>query len=165
MSATADAQDTAHPQADWHAMTPEEVLSELQSHDAGLSSDEVLQRREKYGRNKLAEKPPVPGWKKFLEQFQDPMVYLLIAAAIIATLFHPEELGTPIFIVFALTLNAFFGYLQEAKAEEAMKSLKKLLLSLCSPAANSPLLTGKHKLRGWEIEVHVTVRDLRADTV
>ena len=131
MSAIAEAQVTAHPQADWHAMTPEEVLSELQSHDAGLSSDEVLQRREKYGRNKLAEKPPVPSWKKFLEQFQDPMVYLLIAAAIIATLFHPEELGTPIFIVFALTLNAFFGYLQEAKAEEAMKSLKKLLVSHC----------------------------------
>ena len=127
----ADAQTTNHPEADWHALTSDEVLEELQSHSDGLSSDEVLQRREKYGMNKLAEKPPVPAWKKFLEQFQDPMVYLLIAAAIIATLFHPEELGTPIFIVFALTLNAFFGYLQEAKAEEAMKSLKKLLVSHC----------------------------------
>ena len=126
-----DAQTTTHPDADWHALTTDEVLSHLESHHAGLSSDEVLQRREKYGANKLAEKPPVPAWKKFLEQFQDPMVYLLIAAAIIATLFHPEELGTPIFIVFALTLNAFFGYLQEAKAEEAMKSLKKLLVSHC----------------------------------
>ena len=127
----ADAQTTTHPEADWHALTSDEVLEELQSHSDGLSSDEVLQRREKYGMNKLAEKPPIPAWKKFLEQFQDPMVYLLIAAAIIATLFHPEELGTPIFIVFALTLNAFFGYLQEAKAEEAMKSLKKLLVSHC----------------------------------
>ena len=131
VSMEADAQTTTHPEADWHALTSDEVLEELQSHEAGLSSDEVLQRREKYGLNKLAEKPPVPAWKKFLEQFQDPMVYLLIAAAIIATLFHPEELGTPIFIVFALTLNAFFGYLQEAKAEEAMKSLKKLLVSHC----------------------------------
>ena len=131
VSMVADAQTTTHPEADWHALTSDEVLEELQSHEAGLSSDEVLQRREKYGLNKLAEKPPVPAWKKFLEQFQDPMVYLLIAAAIIATLFHPEELGTPIFIVFALTLNAFFGYLQEAKAEEAMKSLKKLLVSHC----------------------------------
>ena len=131
VSMAADAQTTTHPEADWHALTSDEVLEELQSHEAGLSSDEVLQRREKYGLNKLAEKPPIPAWKKFLEQFQDPMVYLLIAAAIIATLFHPEELGTPIFIVFALTLNAFFGYLQEAKAEEAMKSLKKLLVSHC----------------------------------
>ena len=131
VSMAADAQTSTHPEADWHALTSDEVLLELQSHEAGLSSDEVLQRREKYGLNKLAEKPPVPAWKKFLEQFQDPMVYLLIAAAIIATLFHPEELGTPIFIVFALTLNAFFGYLQEAKAEEAMKSLKKLLVSHC----------------------------------
>ena len=131
VSMAADAQTTTHPEADWHALTSDEVLEELQSHSDGLSSDEVLQRREKYGMNKLAEKPPIPAWKKFLEQFQDPMVYLLIAAAIIATLFHPEELGTPIFIVFALTLNAFFGYLQEAKAEEAMKSLKKLLVSHC----------------------------------
>ncbi len=128
---SADNKTTPHPKADWHALTRDEVLSELQSHEAGLSSDEVAQRRAKYGRNKLAEKPPTPSWKKFLQQFQDPMVYLLIAAAVIATLFHPEELGTPIFIVFALTLNAFFGYLQEAKAEEAMKSLKKLLVSHC----------------------------------
>ena len=60
-------------------------------------------------------------------QFRPMVCPFLIVAAIIATLFHPE-IGTPIFIVFALTLNAFFGYLQEAKAEEAMKSLKKLLV-------------------------------------
>ena len=112
-------------------MTTDEVLEKLQSHEGGLTTDEVQVRREKYGLNKLAEVAPIPGWKKFLEQFQDPMVYLLIAAALIATIFHPEELGTPIFIVFALTLNAFFGYLQEAKAEEAMQSLKKLLVSHC----------------------------------
>ena len=128
---SADAQSSNHPDADWHALSSDEVMETLETHEAGLTTDEVLSRREKYGLNKLDEKPPIPAWKKFLAQFQDPMVYLLLVAALIATIFEPEEIGTPIFIVFALTLNAFFGYLQEAKAEEAMKSLKKLLVSHC----------------------------------
>ena len=127
----ADGVEFEHPEGDWHALTRDEVLQKLDSHEAGLSNDEVLQRREKYGPNKLAENPPVPRWVRFLEQFQDPMVYLLIIAAIIAFIFEKDDVATPIFIVIALTLNAFFGYLQESKAEQAMASLKKLLVSHC----------------------------------
>ena len=128
---TADALQSEHPQGDWHAMTVEDVLQNLDSHHAGLSNDEVLSRRELYGENKLDEKPPIPSWIRFLEQFKDPMVYLLFLAAVIATIFEPDDIGTPIFIVIALTLNAFFGYIQEARAEKAMESLKKLLVSNC----------------------------------
>jgi len=127
----AQAEVTQHPEGDWHAMPIDDVFAKLESHEAGLSNDEVLARRELYGDNKLDEIPPTPAWVRFLEQFKDPMVYLLIVAAIIATIFEPSEIGTPIFIVIALTLNAFFGYLQESKAEEAMASLKKLLVSHC----------------------------------
>ena len=127
----ADAVEIAHPEGDWHALSIEEVLDKLDSHEAGLSNDEVLARRELYGENKLDEKPPVPGWLRLLAQFQDPMVYLLMLAALIATIFEPSDIGTPIFIVIALTLNAFFGFIQESRAEEAMESLKKLLVSHC----------------------------------
>ena len=127
----AEAVKTKHPEGDWHALTKDEVLLKLDSHEAGLSNDEVIHRREKYGSNKLDEIPPVPSWVRFLEQFQDPMVYLLIIAALIAFVFEKEDIATPIFIVIALTLNAFFGYLQESKAEAAMASLKKLLVSHC----------------------------------
>jgi Ca2+-transporting ATPase len=127
----ADAVTTEHPEGDWHALPIDEVLDKLNSESNGLTNDEVVRRRELYGRNKLDEKPPVPKWIRFLEQFNDPMVYLLITAAIIAFLFEREDIGTPIFICIALTLNAFFGYLQESKAEEAMASLKKLLVSHC----------------------------------
>lgn len=127
----ADAVRDEQPVGDWHALSIEDVFDQLESHEAGLSTDEVLLRREKYGANKLDEKPPVPKWVRFLEQFQDPMVYLLMMAALIAFIFEPDDVGTPIFIVIALTLNAFFGYLQESKAEEAMASLKKLLVSHC----------------------------------
>ena len=127
----ADAVQVEHPEGDWHALPIEDVFSQLESHEAGLSTDEVLLRREKFGSNKLDEKPPIPKWVRFLEQFQDPMVYLLMMAALIAFIFEPDDVGTPIFIVIALTLNAFFGYLQESKAEQAMASLKKLLVSHC----------------------------------
>ena len=127
----ADALQTEHPEGEWHALSIEEVLDKLDSHEAGLSNDEVLTRRELYGENKLEEKAPVPAWLRLLEQFQDPMVYLLMLAAIIATIFEPSDIATPIFIVIALTLNAVFGYIQESRAEEAMESLKKLLVSHC----------------------------------
>jgi Ca2+-transporting ATPase len=59
------------------------------------------------------------------------MVYLLMIAATITFLIDRKDLGTPIFIVIALSLNAIFSYIQERKAEEAMDSLKKLLVSHC----------------------------------
>ncbi len=50
----------------------------------GLSSDEAKRRLDKFGPNELASAPPVPKWKKFLQQFQDPLVYLLLAATAIS---------------------------------------------------------------------------------
>lgn len=115
----------------WHSIPLDEVFEELGADDNGLTGDQVIERRLEYGENKLDEKPAVPAWVRFLEQFRDPMVYLLILAALIATIFEPSDIGTPIFICIALTLNAFFGYLQEARAEEAMESLKKMLICHC----------------------------------
>ncbi|MDP6906710.1 MAG: cation-transporting P-type ATPase [Candidatus Thalassarchaeaceae archaeon] len=120
----------------WHSIPISDVLENLGTTEEGLTSEEVLKRRDNHGENKLDEKPPIPKWVRFLEQFRDPMVYLLMLAAVIATIFEPEDIGTPIFIVFALTLNAFFGYIQEAKAEEAMDSLKKLLVCHCVAIRN-----------------------------
>ena len=67
----ADAVTTEHPVGDWHALSMDEVFDKLDSDDMGLSNDEVLRRRELYGRNKLDEKPPIPKWMRFLEQFND----------------------------------------------------------------------------------------------
>ena len=50
----------------------------------GLSESEAKRRLEKFGPNQLASAPPVPKWKKFLAQFQDPLVYLLLAATVIS---------------------------------------------------------------------------------
>ena len=109
----------------------------------GLSSEEAARRLEKFGPNKLKGKPPVPKWKKFLQQFQDPMVYLLIAATIISfiawivqnNMASGEKEAVPIdalVIILVLIVNAVLGYLQEAKAEQAVDALAQMTQPTCA---------------------------------
>ena len=120
--------EEVHP---WHFFNVDEVLSTLNSSTNGLSSEEVERRKLMYGENKLKGKKPRHPLLKLLDHFRDPMVYLLLIAAIIAFIVDRDDIGTPIFICFALTLNAVFSFIQENKAEEAMNSLKKMLVSYC----------------------------------
>ena len=105
----------------------------------GLSSDEAKRRLDKFGPNELASAPPVPKWKKFLQQFQDPLVYLLLAATAISLVAWiiekvnaapgAEGEALPfdsIVIVLILIVNAVLGYMQEAKAEEAVNALSEM---------------------------------------
>ena len=105
----------------------------------GLSSDEAKRRLDKFGPNELASAPPVPKWKKFLQQFQDPLVYLLLAATAISLVAWiiekvnaapgAEGEALPfdsIVIVLILIVNAILGYMQEAKAEEAVNALSQM---------------------------------------
>ncbi|RYP94005.1 haloacid dehalogenase [Bifidobacterium pseudolongum subsp. globosum] len=105
----------------------------------GLSSEEAKRRLDKFGPNELASAPPVPKWKKFLRQFQDPLVYLLLAATAISLVAWiiekvnaapgAEGEALPfdsIVIVLILIVNAILGYMQEAKAEEAVNALSEM---------------------------------------
>lgn len=106
----------------------------------GLSSEEARRRLGKFGANELASAPPVPKWKKFLAQFQDPLVYLLLAATAISLVAwiiervnlapgaEPEEVlpFDAIVIVLILIVNAVIGYVQDAKAEKAVEALSKM---------------------------------------
>ena len=120
----------------WHNLEPAEAMIELDVKRSGLSDSEVTARRLKYGTNKLAEPERVPGWKRFLSQYNDPLNYLLIGAAIVALLIHPDEPGDAIFIFMVLTANAYFCYWQEGQAEQAMESLKKMSVSQCVVVRN-----------------------------
>ena len=95
----------------WHNLEPLDVMIEFDVQRTGLSDTEVITRRGKYGENKLAEPERVPGWKRFLSQYNDPLNYLLIGAAIVALLIHPDEPGDAIFIFMVLTANAYFWIL------------------------------------------------------
>ena len=104
--------------------------------NTGLSSAEAQRRLEKFGPNQLASAPPVPKWKKFLAQFQDPLVYLLLAATVISLLawFIERSHGTAgevlpfdaIVIILILIVNAVLGYIQEARAEQAVEALAQM---------------------------------------
>jgi Ca2+-transporting ATPase len=109
-----------------------EVLAAFGSdgHD-GLSEQEARARLERYGRNELAAEKPKPAWRKFLAQFQDALVILLlIATAISAGLWlYERETALPyeaIAIFAIVVLNAAMGYIQESRAESAVAALKKM---------------------------------------
>lgn len=106
----------------------------------GLSEEEASRRLAKFGPNELASAPPVPKWKKFLAQFQDPLVYLLLAATVISVIawFIEKANAVPgaeggealpfdaLVIVLILIVNAVLGYIQEAKAEAAVEALAQM---------------------------------------
>jgi Ca2+-transporting ATPase len=97
----------------------------------GLSEAEARARLERYGRNELAAEKPKPGWRKFLAQFEDPLVILLlVATGISAGLWaYEREAALPYeaMAIFAVVvLNAGLGYVQESRAETAVAALKRM---------------------------------------
>ncbi|HWV55105.1 HAD-IC family P-type ATPase, partial [Pseudorhodoplanes sp.] len=97
----------------------------------GLSAGEASGRLARYGRNELDAEPPRPAWRKFLEQFASILVILLIAAAAISAglWLYESAAALPyeaIAIMAIVILNAFMGYIQEARAERAAAALRDM---------------------------------------
>ena len=115
----------------WHSMTVDECYTSQNSTVVGLNPSEIEVRRTKFGENKLDEAEKTPAWLRFLSQYNDPLNYLLIGAALIALAVNPDHPGDAIFIFLVLTANAFFGFWQEGQAEQAMDSLKQMSISNC----------------------------------
>ena len=117
---------------DAHARAAQEICAELLVDSTrGLDAVAAQARLDSVGRNELAQAPPVPAWRKFLAQFESPLVLLLIAAGAIAVavwfLEHGEGLPYEALTIFAIViLNALLGYVQEARAEEAVASLRRM---------------------------------------
>jgi P-type Ca2+ transporter type 2C len=109
-----------------------EVLGELTSDgERGLSAAEAQARLARYGRNELPEEPPVPAWRRFLAQFQNVLTILLLVATVIsfvAWLIEGAE-GVPfetLTILAIVLLNAVLGFVQEARAEQAVAALQAM---------------------------------------
>ena len=88
----------------------------------GLSPAEVAARQDLYGRNELRATPPDPAWRRFLRQFADPLIYLLLAAIVISIIAWVVEGGTglpvdAIVIAVIVVANAVIGFVQENRAE------------------------------------------------
>ncbi len=115
-----------------HNETKESVLKHFSSDlSRGLTQEQVLQKREQFGENKLRQKKKKTTFQRFLDQFKDVMILILIAAAAISfvTAFYEGEAKAffePLLILLIVVLNAAIGVFQENKAEKALDALKTL---------------------------------------
>ncbi len=111
----------------------------------GLSSQEAAARLAKNGPNELQSAPPIPAWRRVLAQFQDPLIYLLLAAIVVALVAWGVEgwAGWPvdaIVIAIVVILNGALGYLEEAKARDAVAALARMTEATSSVVRNGHLV-------------------------
>ncbi|SDL80112.1 potassium and/or sodium efflux P-type ATPase [Geoalkalibacter ferrihydriticus] len=121
------AQNNQHPHTNiaWHARSPDEVLQELEAQKAGLSAEEAAKRLEKYGPNSLARGKKESALSRFLRQFKNILIYILVAAAVISGLLG-EFLD--MWVIFAVVLIiGVIGFIQEGKAAQALESIRDML--------------------------------------
>lgn len=112
----------------------EDVFKEVQSSPSGLSSQEAASRLEKYGANTLHEGKKKSLLEKFVDQFKDSMVIVLLVAAVVSMFAHsgdPDPTNSIIILVVVL-LNAVLGVFQDSKTEEAIEALKKMASTVAS---------------------------------
>jgi len=119
----------------------ETVLKSQESSKNGIDSSQAQERLEKFGPNKLDEGKKKSVFVKFLEQLKDPMIIVLLAAAVISGLAH--EIVDSIIILVVVVLNSILGVVQEGKAEKAIEALQKMSSPYSKVRRNSQVMQVK----------------------
>ena len=110
-------------------ISKEKVFDILDTNEEGLSLDEAKKRLKSDGPNKLRETKKEPYWKKFLSEFRDLMIIVLIISAIVSfvlSIINNESFIDSIIIIAIVILNAILGFIQELKADKAIENLSKM---------------------------------------
>ena len=128
----------------WYNISVEDTVKSLNSDlEHGLTEEEVTKRREEHGYNELIQKKKKTFLEKFLAQFKDFMIIVLIFAAfvsgVVGVLEH-EGINDSIIILLIVIVNAVIGVLQENKAEKSLEALKKLSSHTAKVLRNGHLL-------------------------
>ena len=128
----------------FYSQNPEEVLDELDTTSEGLTDDQAQQRLSEYGTNELEEGKTTSTLQKFIAQFKDFMIIVLLVAAAISAVV-PNEEGhrewvDAIIILAVVVINAIMGVVQESKAEQAIEALREM----STPEAN--VLRNGHRI-------------------
>ena len=115
----------------WETLRKEEVIRELKTDKKeGLNYEEVKIRQVKYGKNKLKDKPKESILTKFIKQFNDFMIIILIIASIVSAgisfFQHENDYIDSVIIIAIVVLNAIMGVIQEEKAQKAIEALNKM---------------------------------------
>ena len=115
-----------------------ELCSNLQ---CGLSNEQIMINREKFGENALEEKKKTPMILKFLAEFKDPLIIILIIAAIVSVIVDPHEWIESLIIMIVVLVNAILGLYQENKAEKSLEALRKMSASSCKVIRENSIQT------------------------
>ena len=113
----------------YYSMEVDEVLKKVNSHKQGLSMVEANKRLEENGKNKLVEGKKISVLQRFISQLKDPMIVILIAAAVISGItaaYSKEGFADVIIIMLVVVINAVLGVYQESKAEKAIEALQQM---------------------------------------
>ena len=124
----------------------EDVLKEQHSSLDGLSTQEAEKRLEQYGKNKLKEGKKTPLWKRFLDELADPMIIILIVAAVISGItaaYEGESFADVIIIMIVVIINAVLGVVQESKAEAAIAALQEIAAATSKVMRDGKIVTLK----------------------
>lgn len=130
----------------WQTLRKEEVLKKLNTNEKqGLLDEEVKQRQEKYGKNKLQEKKKESFFIKFLKQFNDFMIIILIIASIVSAVVSKmqgeNDYVDSIIIIGIVVFNALMGVIQEAKAEKSIEALKQMTPQIAKVIRNGKTIS------------------------
>ncbi len=126
-----------------------DVFAEVKSSEAGLTSAEAEKRLETNGKNKLAEAKKASMFSRFVDQLKDPMIIILLVAAVISAVTEMIEAGgfvTPtdsIIILIVVLINAVLGVVQESKAEKAVEALQKMSAATTKVIRDGQVVTVK----------------------
>ena len=120
----------------------QELEKEFSSNlSGGLTDEQVLKNRETYGVNALEEKKKTPMIVKFLLEFKDPLIIILIIAAVVSIIIDPHEWIESLIIMIVVLVNAILGLYQENKAEKSLEALQKMSAATCKVYRNNSLQT------------------------
>ncbi len=121
----------------------EDVLNQMKATTEGLTSVQTRERAAKYGKNKLIEGKKISLLQRFLSQLADPMIIILIVAAVISgitAVYAGESMADVIIIMIVVVINAVLGVVQESKAEKAIAALQEIA------SATSKVLRDGHQI-------------------
>ena len=117
----------------WYRFSTEELLDTLETSATGITDEVARARLEQYGPNEIEFKK-TPAWVRFLRQFNDPMVIILLATAVVTavlTALGNHMLPDTIVITSVVLLNSILGFVQEGKAEGALDALRSMMVQEC----------------------------------
>ena len=119
--------NTDKPGAPYYQRSVEETLASVQSSPEGISGTEAATRLQQYGENALPQKPGKPAWLRFIAHFNDVLIYVLLAAALLkAVMGHWIDMAV---ILAVAVVNALIGFIQESNAEKSLQSIRNMLSS------------------------------------